>query len=185
MAGYIDRQWVNKEIYNFNRGMHPYGRDDGARIDRLVDAIIVHLAIKDPTLKRDVKEHIRLSFDDEDNQMHTDAAEIVGIVNRTRRETPDYARSSAALDKMDAKGVAEKLLGEMDDAEGGEHLEVTGPQAVENEAAREADALEDAAQRLAGNVDRRANANNPQLTARIAQARRLVSDLCGDVEGID
>lgn len=117
MAGYIDRQWVNKEIQNFNRGMHPYQVEDEERVQRLIDTIVRHLSIKDSGMKRDVQDHVRFSYDDEDKQMHTDAQEIMSStgVDRGVRQTPDYARSSDALRAMDTKaaeGVVEKLLSE-------------------------------------------------------------------------
>jgi hypothetical protein len=72
----------------------------------------------------------------------------------------------------------------MDDAEGGEHIQVSGPTGdVTNPAAQAADSLEQAAQRLAGFINRQPNGNNPQMAAQIHQLYIQVTDLCAAVEG--
>jgi hypothetical protein len=73
----------------------------------------------------------------------------------------------------------------MDDADDGAPLHVSGPASVENAAAQAADSLEQAAQRLAGHIDRRANANNPELAAKIHQLYVEVADLCAKIEGVE
>lgn len=79
--------------------------------------------------------------------------------------------------------VVERLLGEgMDDADDGEHLEVTGPGEVTNEAAKIADDIEQAAERLSGLIDRRANANNPKLTRNLKQIYYALSEVVEQVD---
>jgi hypothetical protein len=73
----------------------------------------------------------------------------------------------------------------MDDADDGAPLHVSGPAEASNPAAEAADALEQAASRLAGMIDRRANANNPQMAARLNQIYLEISDLCAKVEGVE
>lgn len=81
--------------------------------------------------------------------------------------------------------IIKQLLGEgMDDADDGTPLEVTGPKEVTNPAADAADALEQAAERLAGMINRAANANNPELATRITALYHQVVDLVAEVEGV-
>jgi len=62
---------------------------------------------------------------------------------------------------------------------------VSGPKEATNLCAEMADGLEGAAQRLSGLIDRRANANNPNLLARIQAAYDDVSDILADIEGMN
>ena len=70
----------------------------------------------------------------------------------------------------------------MDDADDGAPLEVTGPRVATNPAAEAADALAQAAERLAGFIGRAANANNPELAAKISALHAATSDLCEEIE---
>lgn len=84
----------------------------------------------------------------------------------------------------ESRSVVEQLLGEgPDDADDGEPLEVTGPKKVENDAAQMADAIEQASERLAGFVDRRANANNPVLAKKLERIYLELIDIVAVVDG--
>jgi len=62
---------------------------------------------------------------------------------------------------------------------------ISGPAEATNLCAEMADGVEQAAHRLAGFIDRRANAGNPQLLARIQAIHSDLSDLCAEIEGIE
>jgi hypothetical protein len=94
-------------------------------------------------------------------------------------------RRRGPKDQLSQPGPWREVKEGMDDADSGEPLHVSGPGEVTNPAAEAADALEQAAQRLSGFIDRRANANNPELAAHIQQLYRQVSDLCAKVEGVE
>lgn len=87
--------------------------------------------------------------------------------------------------------IAKKLMGKpvkegMDDADDGSAgPAIGGPAVATNLAAELADSTLQAAERLSGMIDRRANANNPQLVARIQAVYHELSDLCAAVEGVE
>jgi hypothetical protein len=105
MAGHIDRQWVNKEILNFNRGMRPYERHDEQRINTLADNIALHLGLKphDTEKRQAVLRHLQMSMDDDNRQVKTDAADIIsGALDLNFSLKPRTA----------AQGVVDSLINE-------------------------------------------------------------------------
>lgn len=82
--------------------------------------------------------------------------------------------------------MGKKVAEGMDDADDGSPgPSVGGPAAVTNPAAEAADAVEEAAQRVAGFINRQANANNPQLAARLLAIHRELSDIAATIEGVE
>ena len=80
--------------------------------------------------------------------------------------------------------IVDQLLGEgPDDADDGEELEVTGPDFAVNDAAQMADNIEQAVDRLTGFIDRRANANNPELAKKLERIYHELVDIVALVDG--
>ena len=84
----------------------------------------------------------------------------------------------------ESSDTVKKILGEgMDDADNGEHLEVGGPDFAVNDAAQMADNIEQAVDRLTGFIDRRANANNPELAKKLERIYHELVDIVALVDG--
>ena len=93
-----------------------------------------------------------------------------------------YLNIMSIIKKLQGKPVKEG----MDDADDGSPgPDVSGPKEATNLCAEMADGALQAAERLAGFIDRRANAGNPKLLARIQNVYHDLSDICAEIEGMN
>jgi hypothetical protein len=106
MAAHIDRQWVNKEISDFNKSVGDYALERG-ELDRLAEKIAFHLRMKDRIA--DIKSFLERSRDEDTGEVDTSAMELVKELNpETYARQMDYSKVESS------SKVVSQLIGEED-----------------------------------------------------------------------
>ena len=120
MAAHIDRQWVNKEIDDFNRRIGDYASSrrvtpelNKAAFNTLAEKIAAHLRLKDRV--GDILNHLERSTDDDNGKIHTTAMELVKELNpEAYARSMDRSKVESKKKQKSKSKTVKKLIGEDD-----------------------------------------------------------------------